>query len=121
MTSIGARIRKLREEKKISQENMALALNITQSNYGRLEKDDKRLTATKLLKISEILEVSVSFLFNEQVPEVIPQSNNELLNSYTDEKHFQFQTNKEVMTKLIEQYELRLKKKDEIIVLLKQK
>ncbi|PWA06565.1 helix-turn-helix domain-containing protein [Flavobacterium psychrotolerans] len=119
MTAIGARIRKLREKKNISQENMALELNITQSNYGRLEKDDKRLTATKLLKISEILEVSVSFLFNEQVQEVIYQPNDELLSSYNAEKHFQ--TNKEVMTKLIEQYELRLKEKDQIILLLKQK
>jgi transcriptional regulator with XRE-family HTH domain len=117
MTTIGARIRKIREEKNISQENMAIELDLTQSNYGRLEKDDKRLTVPKLQKISEVLKVSVSYLFNEQSSKVIHQHDNENPCAYNVE-HLH-QNNKEITDKLIEQYELRLKEKDEFIKFVK--
>lgn len=82
MTTIGDRIRKLRETKNISQEKMAIELLLTQSNYGRLEKDDKRLTVPKLQKISEILEVSISQLFGENSSKIINQHNNEKAEAY---------------------------------------
>lgn len=41
----------------ITQEFMAMELEVSQSNYGRLEKDDSRLTVPKLIKIAEVLEV----------------------------------------------------------------
>lgn len=65
MNVIGQRIKKLREEKGITQENMALQLDVTQSNYGRLEKDDRRLNVVKLIKIVRILDVNIMYLFNE--------------------------------------------------------
>jgi len=82
MNKIGERIRKLREDKNISQEKMALELNLTQSNYGRLEKDDKRLNAPKLEKIAELLQITISFLFNEQTSKVIHQMHNEKAEAY---------------------------------------
>jgi len=69
MNIIGQRIKKLREEKGITQEAMALQLDVTQSNYGRLEKDDRRLNVVKLLKIVRILDVNITFLFNEVAPD----------------------------------------------------
>ncbi len=117
MTTIGDRIRKLREDKNISQEKIALELELTQSNYGRLEKDDRRLTVPKLIKISEVLQVSISSLFNEQTSKVIHQHNNENPSAYNVENLFQ--NNKETTDKLIEQYELRIKEKDEMISILK--
>lgn len=65
MNVIGQRIKNLREEKGITQETMALHLDVTQSNYGRLEKDDRRLNVVKLLKIVRILDVNICYLFNE--------------------------------------------------------
>jgi transcriptional regulator with XRE-family HTH domain len=65
VNNIGTRIRRLRENLGISQTAMAHELDITQSNYGRLEKDDERLNVPKLKKIAEILQVSVIFLFDE--------------------------------------------------------
>jgi len=65
MNVIGQRIKNLREEKGITQEAMALHLDVTQSNYGRLEKDDRRLNVVKLLKIVRILDVNISYIFNE--------------------------------------------------------
>lgn len=69
MNIIGQRIKKLREEKGITQETMAHQLDVTQSNYGRLEKDDRRLNVVKLLKIVRILNVNISYLFNEVLNE----------------------------------------------------
>lgn len=117
MTTIGEKIKKLREDKNISQEKMAFELDLTQSNYGRLEKDDKRLTVPKLQKISEILKVSVSFLFNEQVSKVIHQHDNENPSAYNVENLYQ--NNKETTDKLVEQYELRIIEKDELNAILK--
>ena len=74
MNTIGTRIRKIREERGIKQEYIADEMGITQSSYGRLEKDDNRLTATKLIKISEILNVSVSVLFGEKATNVIHEN-----------------------------------------------
>jgi transcriptional regulator with XRE-family HTH domain len=68
MNIIGQRIKKLREEKGITQEMMAMHLDVTQSNYGRLEKDDRRLNVVKLLKIVRILDVDIHYIFNDVAP-----------------------------------------------------
>ncbi|OIQ21155.1 MAG: hypothetical protein BM557_05230 [Flavobacterium sp. MedPE-SWcel] len=65
MNVIGQKIKRLREEKGITQEAMAAQLDVTQSNYGRLEKDDRRLNVVKLLKIVRILNTNISSIFNE--------------------------------------------------------
>ncbi len=72
MNIIGQKIKKLREEKGITQEAMALHLDVTQSNYGRLEKDDRRLNVVKLLKIVRILDVNINYLFNEIIGDTEP-------------------------------------------------
>ncbi|GHT19057.1 hypothetical protein FACS189429_6330 [Bacteroidia bacterium] len=75
MNNTGTRIKKLREERGIKQEFMADKLEITQSSYGRLEKDDNRLTVPKLQKIAEALNVSVSVIFGEKATQVINENN----------------------------------------------
>jgi len=54
---------------------MALELDITQPNYGRLEKDDSRLNAPKLIAIAKVLDVTVSYLFGEKAANVIHNNN----------------------------------------------
>ena len=82
---VGLKIKKLREEQGVTQDYLAACLDITQSNYGRLEKDDSRLNVPKLLKISEILKVSVGYLLGEKTTKVIQQSHNETANAYNSE------------------------------------
>lgn len=82
MNTVDARIRKVREDKGLSQEVMAMELDITQSNYGRLEKGDSRLTVPKLKKIAEVLEVTIAYLFDEKSSKIINQHNNENPNAY---------------------------------------
>ena len=118
MTTIGERIRKLREEKKITQEKMAFELDLSsQSNYNRLEKDDRRLTVPKLQKISEILKVTISQLFNEQTSKLIHQHDNQNPTAYNVENLYQ--DNCELKDKVIEQLEIRIIEKNEMIQFLK--
>jgi transcriptional regulator with XRE-family HTH domain len=67
MNPIGNKIRLLREEKGLSQENLASALDITQSNYARLEKDDNRISVPRLIIIANTLETTVTELVGEVV------------------------------------------------------
>tara|TARA_R110002072_G_scaffold20967_6_gene75458 strand:- start:2701 stop:3075 length:375 start_codon:yes stop_codon:yes gene_type:complete len=55
---VGQNIRKIRELKGYSQEYVAGAMDISQRNYSRIEKNEIELNLSKLSKISEILEVS---------------------------------------------------------------
>jgi len=73
---VGNRIRKLRDKKGISQEAMAIELDISQSSYGRLEKNDNRLTVPKLEKIAKILDITICYLFNEKSDKTLNISNN---------------------------------------------
>ena len=72
MNTIG--IRKIREERGIKQEYIADKMGITQSSYGRLEKDDNRLTVNKLIQISAILDIAVSVLFGEKATNIIHEN-----------------------------------------------
>ena len=104
MNIIGQRIKKLRDEKGITQETMAMQLDVTQSNYGRLEKDDRRLNVVKLLKIVRILDVNVTYLFNDYIQSTT-QENSEMFS----------QVNKEVYDILVESLRAEISHlKDEI-------
>jgi transcriptional regulator with XRE-family HTH domain len=59
-----------------SQENLAAALDITQSNYARLEKDNNRLSVPRLIVIARTLETTVTELVGEKANNVINQSHN---------------------------------------------
>jgi len=95
---------------------MADALEIMQSNYGRLEKDDKRLTLPKIQKIADVLNVTIALIFNEQSSKVIRQTQNESPASYNVENLYQ--DNKEVYEKLENAlYQQIVQLKEEIIFL----
>lgn len=81
MNVIGQKIKRLREEKGITQEAMAVQLDVTQSNYGRLEKDDRRLNVVKLLKIVRILNTNISHIFNEADTAVATENTDNLNNN----------------------------------------
>ena len=56
---IGIKIKKIRQDLNITQEEMGVYLGVTQSNYGRLEKDDSRLNIPKLKIICKCLGISI--------------------------------------------------------------
>ncbi len=77
MNKIGNNIRILREAKGFSQDNMASELGITQPSYARLEKDDERISITRLIHIATLLKTTVAELIDEKTQKVINQQNSE--------------------------------------------
>lgn len=63
--AIGTRIRKLRELKDYTQDNMATELEITAGAYAKIERGETDPSATRLIQIAEILGVEVAYFFQQ--------------------------------------------------------
>jgi len=59
---IGHRIRKLREMRNLTQEHLAEQLGISVSGFSRIERDEVKVSGERLIRIAELLEVSVDEL-----------------------------------------------------------
>ena len=57
---IGMKIKEIREEKNISQQDLAAICNFEKSNMSRIEAGRTNLTIGTLLKISEALNVKLT-------------------------------------------------------------
>lgn len=66
---IGKRLLKARQEKGLTQSQMAKVLDITQALYSQYEKDLIDIPLSKLYKISQILEKPISYFFGEEIKE----------------------------------------------------
>ena len=79
------RIRELREEKNLSQEDVAKAIGTNQRNIGRWEKNENEPTAGFLLKLADFFGVSIDYLLGRSDDFGIISINNEM-NDYTAEE-----------------------------------
>ena len=64
--NLGYRIRKLRENKDYSQENMAVELGMSISAYSKIERGITDPSIGRIGQIAKILEVSISEFFQEE-------------------------------------------------------
>ena len=60
---IGKQIRRLREEKGISQEEFAALAGLDRAYYGGIERGERNMAALNLIKIAVALDVEVGDLF----------------------------------------------------------
>jgi len=111
---IGSKLKKIRENKRFSQQEIADILNISQRTYSNMESNKTKIGIAQLSKLSEILDFDLLELLQEQGL-VLNQNNNE----FKDNSNGIVINN--LSEKLIDQYENRLKEKDEHIQLLKEK
>ncbi|WP_291116764.1 helix-turn-helix domain-containing protein [Flavobacterium sp. UBA6135] len=65
LQKILVKIRKIRNENSLSQEFMANELEISQSQYGKIENGKVTLSFERLQKIATILKVDITTLTNE--------------------------------------------------------
>lgn len=74
---LGTKIKKIRELRNFTQDYMAQKLSMSQSGYGKIERDETEVSYQRLQQIAEILSVSVEDItsFNERV--VFSQMNNQ--------------------------------------------
>jgi transcriptional regulator with XRE-family HTH domain len=62
MNTIGENIKKLREQKGLSQKELAGMIEVNPAQYGRVENDKVEPTLKTLLKIADALEVTLDDL-----------------------------------------------------------
>jgi transcriptional regulator with XRE-family HTH domain len=109
MVKINEKIKELRKIRGISQDEVACELGLSQSQYSRREKGEIKFLVDEILKISKILKVSVAHIYGEENTSfTLHTQNGGVFGQYIT-----------VHEKLIEQYEKRIKEKDELIELLK--
>ena len=60
---LGQQIRRLREEKDLSQEEFAGLADIDRAYYGGIERGERNVAALNLIKIADALDVEVGKLF----------------------------------------------------------
>ena len=63
MVEFGRTIRRLRKERKLSQEELAALAELDRSYMGHVERGTKNLTIRNVFKISDALRVSPAALF----------------------------------------------------------
>lgn len=113
--TIGKRIRKYREEKGISQEELAEKLHISRSTYQRIENGETNSWVNHIENICTSLDVNMEDILKPE--EGYTQINKEnTANENSSNNMIQNQTNNyNTPEKLIEQYEERIKElKDQI-------
>lgn len=94
-------IKKIREDKGLSQEYMAMKLGISQSTYTKVERGEVNLYVDRLLKIIKIFDVGLAKIFDED------KQNMFTVNSYDSSSNTNLQVvenmyndNKDVVNKL---------------------
>ena len=98
-----------RMQRAYSQEYISELLGLEQSQYSRRETGQVQFRAQEIARLSEVLGVDISELFNDST--VVFTSNNQSGGNFG-----QYVALPE---KLIEQYEARLREKDELIAILR--
>lgn len=65
MKIFGERLKEIRTEKHLTQDDVAKMLNVSGNTIYAWEKDKQEPSMATLLKLSEILEVSLDYLFGK--------------------------------------------------------
>lgn len=78
---IGNKIRRLREAKGLSQENMADGLGMSPTGYGNIERNKNDINVEKLQKIAGLLGVKIEEIFASDEKFVINNFDNTKINN----------------------------------------
>ncbi len=111
-TIVGSKIKALRKEKGLSQEQVADYLHISQSTYARIENGERGSWANYLEPISKLFDVSPEDLLKQDTIHIKTIKNNGAVNN--------FGTVNQLSEKIIALYEAQLKEKDTVIALLQE-
>lgn len=64
LIKFGQRVRQLRKEKNLSQEELSFKTDLHRTYIGMIERAEKNITLVNIEKIANALEVSINDLFN---------------------------------------------------------
>jgi transcriptional regulator with XRE-family HTH domain len=120
MEHILKNIKRKRTQLGYSHEYVAHELDISQVSYSKLEKNETKLSVERLFKIADILETKVEELLEVNSNNIYHQNNNDT-GTFIGHQEVQnlYEDNKEKTQIIIALYEERLKDKDELIAVLR--
>jgi transcriptional regulator with XRE-family HTH domain len=75
---IGARMRELRKDQDLTQEDIAEKADLNPNYYGRIERGEINVTIETLSKIAQALKVQISTFFVFEEPRAKPESEKEI-------------------------------------------
>lgn len=101
-------IRKLREEKRWSQEEMASRVGMSKNGYAKVERGESRPSLERLEKITQVLGIEMTELFNEDKKSVV------LINE-NSQNSANYYSSDQQLTAEVERLKLELSYKDIII------
>ena len=113
MNNIGDNIKKFRELKNITREQIASSLNMSLSNYSKIERGEIDLTISRVEAIAKVLEIDLSQILNFDASNVFNTSNNHSVQTVVgkaENTHFHVDDHKEKYITLLEHEVERLKK-----------
>ena len=111
--NIGDNIKKFRELKSVTREQMSADLQMSVSGYSKIERGEIDLNMSRIQKIAQILGVDISQILNFDATQVFNVSNNKLvqgLGAKAENMHFHTDDYKEKYIKMLEVEIERLKK-----------
>jgi transcriptional regulator with XRE-family HTH domain len=88
---VGARVRLRRTLLGMSQEKLGEALGLTFQQVQKYERGTNRIGASRLFDLSRVLEVPVSFFFEEMASEVAERSPAQLQSGVAEERPSEFE------------------------------
>jgi len=112
MNNIGDNIKKFRELKNITREQMASDLKMSLSNYSKIERGEIDLTISRIQEVANIIGIDVSQILNFDATQIFNVSNNSLvqgLGAKAENMHFHGDDYKEKYIKMLETENERLK------------
>ena len=95
------RMKKLRQERKLSQEDVATKINTTPQNYGKYENGVFQISVDMLLQVARVLEVEVTEILGLDNPEPKEDTTAEI---YVKLKVTKAQMKKMGLTQMLEQH-----------------
>lgn len=66
LIKFGEKVREIRKEKGLSQEELSFKADLHRTYIGMIERAEKNITLLNIEKIANALEVSIKDLFNEK-------------------------------------------------------
>ncbi|PSR11922.1 MAG: hypothetical protein DA408_17410 [Bacteroidetes bacterium] len=99
-SAIGERIKTIRQEKKMQQQEVAKLLNISQSTYAKIEQGAIKIDAERILALAKIFEVEYDKLLPPYPDKNINFTNNQMTNGFVEQY---YAASKESNEKQIEQ------------------
>lgn len=65
LIKFGLKVREIRKEKNLSQEDLSFKAGLHRTYIGMIERAEKNITLINIYKISKALEIDIKELFNE--------------------------------------------------------